>query len=188
MMQNGAFIFGSSQSGRILEALWCGSGLPTSSSRAHRSPYGMSLRLFEHARIPPLPGSREKAMPASPGPQPSPVFHPPQRTPRRRCPAPGPCLPSRRNFQQFGNLGPQGLKIGFFGFRIIYRLFCEFGCRWIALEHFELLLDRSRETCSCIYEHVQCCAGKCWCNEANEHDRPKHRAIISDSVGPRRSR
>jgi len=53
------------------------------------------------------------------------------------------------------------------------------------LEHFELLLDCSRKTCSCIYEHVQSCAGECRHSQAEENDRPKHRAIISDRVGRR---
>ena len=39
-------------------------------------------------------------------------------------------------------------------FRVINRLFGELGRLRIALEHFELLLDRRRKTCSCIYEHV----------------------------------
>jgi excinuclease UvrABC nuclease subunit len=40
-----------------------------------------------------------------------------------------------------------------------------------------LLLDRSRKTRSCIYEHVQRCAGECRRNQAKENYRPKHRAI-----------
>src|SRR5208337_2948418 len=92
---------------------------------------------------------------------------------------------ARRNLQEFRHLRPQSLEIGLFCFRLINRLFGKLRWRWIAFEHFELLLDRSRKTCSCIYEHIRGCAGECRNRQAKGNDRPKHRAIISDSIGRR---
>jgi hypothetical protein len=58
-----------------------------------------------------------------------------------------------------GTRSPDGpLKLE--GFRVINCLFGELVRLRIALEHFELLLNRSRKTCRCIYEHVQRCAGQ----------------------------
>jgi len=58
-------------------------------------------------------------------------------------------------------LRPQGLEILRFCFRVINRLLGKFGRRWIALEHFELLLNRSRKTRDRIYEHVQRRTSEC---------------------------
>src|ERR1700730_6741879 len=90
-----------------------------------------------------------------------------------------PRLSACRNFHQFRYLRPQGFEIGRFSFRIINRLFGKLCRRRIGLKHFELLLDRSRKTCSCIYEHVQRCAGESRRNQAKENNWPKHIAIIS---------
>jgi hypothetical protein len=81
---------------------------------------------------------------------------------------------ARRNFHQFWHLRPQSLEIGCFRDRIINRLFGKLGWRRIALEHFKLLLDHSRKTCSRIYKDVQCFAGECRRNHAKADNRPKH--------------
>jgi hypothetical protein len=80
----------------------------------------------------------------------------------------GPRLFARREFHQFWHFRPQRFEIGGFRFRIINRLFGKHGRQRIALEYFDLLLDRSRKACSCIYEHVQCCARDCQRNQAEE--------------------
>jgi hypothetical protein len=83
-------------------------------------------------------------------------------------------LSACRDVHQFRRLLPQILEIGRFRFRIINPLLGKLGRLWIALEHFESLLDCSRKTCGCIYEHIQRCIGKCRRSQGKENRRPKH--------------
>ena len=77
----------------------------------------------------------------------------------------------------------QRIEISRFRVRINSRLCDKLDQRRTAVDRQNLLLDRSRETPGRTYERLQRFPGECRRDQSKENNRPKHKAVISNSIG-----